>query len=74
MDANTVDNRMQATAAVGTPVTAAQAKTLIESGVVAQHDADQAQADKVKTAIEVADAAAPKDKPALLADLLAVPK
>jgi hypothetical protein len=70
MDANTVDNRIQASAAVGTPVTAAEAKTLVQSGVVAQHDVDQAQADKVKTAIAVADAAAPPDKPALLAALL----
>jgi hypothetical protein len=70
MDANSVDNRMQATAAVGTPVTAAQAKVLIDSGVVAQHDADQMQADKVKGAIAAADEAAPKDKAALLADLL----
>lgn len=56
-------------AATGQIVKPPEAKALIAQGVTAQMNTDQGRADRTEAAIAQADAAAPKDKDALLADL-----
>lgn len=69
---NASGQKAQASVAAQTGVIlpAAQAKVLVQQGVVAQQAVDHAQAAKVQAAIDTADAAAPADKAALLADLM----
>jgi hypothetical protein len=70
LNAKSQDVRAEVAAQTGTVLTSAVAKGLVAQGVHAQQVADQAQAGKVQAAINAADAAAPKDKASLIADLL----
>jgi hypothetical protein len=64
------DVRAAVAAATGTVLPSATSNQLYAKGVQAQQVADQGQADKVRSAVAAADAAAPKDQAALIADLL----
>lgn len=62
--------RAQVAATTGQVISPSLSKDLVGRGVNAQQMADEAQADKIQLAIAAAESAAPKDKAALIAELL----